>query len=512
MSKPAYSPLMMADVLAAEGSSGLKVASTFAGAGGSCLGYRLAGYSLVWANEFEPTAAETYKLNAQEGCILDQRDIRTVRGEEILEATGLQRGELDLFDGSPPCQSFSTAGKREKGWGKSIAHADGTTQRSDDLFEEYVRLVREVQPRVFVAENVTGLVKGTAKGYFKRLLVWMREAGYDVECRIVDSRWLGVPQARQRAIFVGVRNDIAAALGKVERYPKPASWFYSVADACPWIVSHGRSMDLNKFAAAGRDVTGTFIRSDQAASPTIPATVGGLGGVGTCRAVIIEHNYSDREHLVDQPAPTIQSFMQQRIGPAGRAVHYTGAGSFMSAPAVITDKPSPIVTIGVVNSMHFGVQAAAAHPQTLDPIDSEIKTLGASALRAWMETKVGESHPKNFSTVRAAPEKPAPTINASHGIVTRKNEATMHGTDHPYEPRRFTILEVKRLCSFPDDFQMVGKFEQRWARLGNAVPPLMMRAVAATIRDNVLLPFRARAGARCGSATSSDETSARERE
>lgn len=463
MSKPAYSPLMMADVLAAEGSSGLKVASTFAGAGGSCLGYRLAGYSLVWANEFEPTAAETYKLNAQEGCILDQRDIRTVRGEEILEATGLQRGELDLFDGSPPCQSFSTAGKREKGWGKSIAHADGTTQRSDDLFEEYVRLVRDVQPRVFIAENVTGLVKGTAKGYFKRLLVWMREAGYDVECRIVDSRWLGVPQARQRAIFVGVRNDIAAALGKVERYPKPASWFYSVADACPWIVSHGRSMDLNKFAAAGRDVTGTFIRSDQAASPTIPATVGGLGGVGTCRAVI-------------------------------------------------TDKPSPTVTIGVVNSMHFGVQAAAAHPQTLDPIDSEIKTLGASALRAWMETKVGESHPKNFSTVRAAPEKPAPTINASHGIVTRKNEATMHGTDHPYEPRRFTILEVKRLCSFPDDFQMVGKFEQRWARLGNAVPPLMMRAVAATIRDNVLLPFRARAGARCGSATSSDETSARERE
>lgn len=477
MSKPAYSPLLMADVLAAEGSSGLKVASTFAGAGGSCLGYRLAGYSLVWANEFEPTAAETYKLNAQEGCILDQRDIRTVRGEEILEATGLQRGELDLFDGSPPCQSFSTAGKREKGWGKSIAHADGTTQRSDDLFEEYVRLVRDVQPRVFIAENVTGLVKGTAKGYFKRLLVWMREAGYDVECRIVDSRWLGVPQARQRAIFVGVRNDIAAALGAVERYPQPAPWFYSVADACPWIVSHGRSMDLNKFAAAGRDVTGTFIRSDQAASPTIPAMVGGLGGVGTCSGGIFEHNYTDREHSIDQPAPTIQSSMQQRIGP-----------------------------VGLGNTTHFGVQPAAAHPQTDDPVDMEIKTLGAAALRAWMETKVGEAHPKNFSTVRAAPDRAGPTISAFHG------NSSVHGTDHPYDPRRFTILEVKRLCSFPDDFKMVGKFEQRWARLGNAVPPLMMRAVAATIRDNVLLPFRARAGARCGSATLSDETSARERE
>lgn len=468
MSKPAYSPLMMADVLAAEGSSGLKVASTFAGAGGSCLGYRLAGYSLVWANEFEPTAAETYKLNAQEGCILDQRDIRTVRGEEILEATGLQRGELDLFDGSPPCQSFSTAGKREKGWGKSIAHADGTTQRSDDLFEEYVRLVREVQPRVFVAENVTGLVKGTAKGYFKRLLVWMREAGYDVECRIVDSRWLGVPQARQRAIFVGVRNDIAAALGAVERYPQPAPWYYSVADACPWIAEYGRSMNLNEFAAGGRDVRRTFVRSDSRPSPTIPALVGGLiGGSGTCRAIIAERNYTDREHSIDQPAPTIQSSLQQRIGPAGRA---------------------------------------AAHPQTLDPIDMEIKTLGTSALRAWMETRVGESHPVNYSSERVDPERASPTI------ASMQARASVHGVAHPYEPRRFTILEVKRLCSFPDDFQMVGKFEQRWARLGNAVPPLMMRAVAATIRDNVLLPFRAHAGARCGSATLGDAPSARERE
>lgn len=510
MSKPAYSPLMMADVLAAEGSSGLKVASTFAGAGGSCLGYRLAGYSLVWANEFEPTAAETYKLNAQEGCILDQRDIRTVRGEEILEATGLQRGELDLFDGSPPCQSFSTAGKREKGWGKSIAHADGTTQRSDDLFEEYVRLVREVQPRVFVAENVTGLVKGTAKGYFKRLLVWMREAGYDVECRIVDSRWLGVPQARQRAIFVGVRNDIAAALGPVERYPKPATWFYSVADACPWIVKHGTSPTYDQeWTRSGRNVMATMVKSENHAGPTIVA--GGLsGGAGSCLVKIHEHNYQDFIHDTDRASQTIGADCgQQRIGPVARAVHYTGASSFMEEPEDITDKASPTIMAGRDN---FGVQPAAAHPQTEDPGDMEIKTLGVSALRAWMETKVGESHPKNFSTVRAAPDRAAPTINASHGIVTKKNEAAMHGTDHPYEPRRFTILEVKRLCSFPDDFQMVGKFEQRWARLGNAVPPLMMRAVAAAIRDNVLLPFRARAGARCGSATLSDETSARERE
>lgn len=476
--KPPFKPVMMRDVLAAEGSAGLRVASTFSGAGGSCLGYRLAGFSVAWANEFEPTAAETYKANAQDGCLLDTRDIRTVTGADVLAALGIGVGELDLFDGSPPCQSFSTAGKRERGWGKSIAHADGTTQRSDDLFEEYIRLVREIQPRVFIAENVTGLVKGTAKGYFKRLLVWMREAGYSVECRVVDARWLGVPQARQRAIFVGVRNDIAAALGPVQRYPTPARWFYSVADACPWIVSHGTSPTL-------RD-------SADESSHTIVA--GGLsGGAGTTIALggVYEHNYYDMGHPFDAASSTIQADSgQQRIWPVvrGAAFTYQGASSFVSVPEEVTDKASPTIISG--RETMFAV-TEGVHPQTEDPVEMEEKSLGESAMRSWLETKVGKSHAKNFSCVRPDPNAAAPTINASHGITDGHGRATMHGTNHPFIARRFTILEVKRLCSFPDDFKMIGKFDQRWARLGNAVPPLMMKAIAETVRDNILLPAKA---------------------
>ena len=77
-------------------------------------------------------------------------------------------------------RSFSTAGKREAGWGKVKAYSD-TQQRTDDLFFEYARLLEGIRPRVFVAENVSGLVKGTAKGYFKLVLAALRECGYRVE-------------------------------------------------------------------------------------------------------------------------------------------------------------------------------------------------------------------------------------------------------------------------------------------------------------------------------------------
>lgn len=211
--------------------NGFNVVSTFSGTGGSCLGYRMAGYRVLWANEFIPAAQDSYKAN-HPNSILDRRDIREIKPEDILTATGLRIGEIDIFDGSPPCAAFSTAGKREAGWGKVKQYSD-TKQRVDDLFFEYARLIKGTQPKVFVAENVSGLIKGTAKGYFLEILKALKECGYNVKCKVLDAQWLGVPQMRQRTIFIGVRND----LGLEPVHPKPLSYQYTVRDALPWIVS-----------------------------------------------------------------------------------------------------------------------------------------------------------------------------------------------------------------------------------------------------------------------------------
>ena len=216
--------------IAAVPDNGLRVVSTFSGCGGSCLGYRMAGYRVLWASEFIPAAAEVYRAN-HPTTPLDTRDIRKVQPAEILAATGLKVGEVDVVEGSPPCASFSTAGKREKHWGKAKPYSD-TVQRVDDLFFEYIRLIEGLQPKVFVAENVSGLVKGVAKGYFLEILARLKACGYRVGVKVLDAQWLGVPQARQRTIFIGVRED----LGKDPVFPKPLPYRHSLREALPWVV------------------------------------------------------------------------------------------------------------------------------------------------------------------------------------------------------------------------------------------------------------------------------------
>jgi len=210
--------------------NGYTVASTFSGCGGSCLGYRMAGFKVVYALEFIPEAQRTYKANHPDS-YLDTSDIRDLQPEQLLERAGVAKGELDILDGSPPCSAFSTAGSREKGWGKVKDYSDGA-QRVDDLFYEYARILEGVQPKVFVAENVSGLIKGTAKGYFKRIIQALRDCGYDVSCRVLDAKWLGVPQSRERTIFIGVRNDLNIA----PVHPKPFPYVYNAGEACKGIT------------------------------------------------------------------------------------------------------------------------------------------------------------------------------------------------------------------------------------------------------------------------------------
>ena len=222
--KPKYKIPSMEEIKAIE-PNGYKVVSTFAGCGGSSLGYKLAGYNVLWANEFVNHAVEIYKAN-HKTTIVDNTDVRKVNAEDILKTLNLKKGELELFDGSPPCMSYSTAGKREKNWGKEKKYFDHH-QVADDLFFEYIRLVKGLKPKTFVAENVSGLIKGVAKGYFKIFLQGMRDAGYNVKAYLANGKYLGVPQARQRVFYVGVRNDL-----KIEPvFPLPQPFVYTLKDA-----------------------------------------------------------------------------------------------------------------------------------------------------------------------------------------------------------------------------------------------------------------------------------------
>lgn len=208
--------------------NGVKVVSLFSGCGGTCLGFRLAGYRTAWANEFVPAAAATYRANFP-AVKLDESDIRTVSPERILEAAELRPGDRFVVEGSPPCASFSTAGRRQKLWGQVRPYSD-VEQRVDDLFGQYARIVSGLRPHAFVAENVAGLTKGVAVGFYLEFLKAMESAGYRVRAKILDASWLGVPQERVRLFVVGVRND----LGREPAFPTPLPYRYALRDAIPY--------------------------------------------------------------------------------------------------------------------------------------------------------------------------------------------------------------------------------------------------------------------------------------
>lgn len=227
--RPPYRVPSLAEINALQ-DSGLRVCSLFAGCGGSSLGYRMAGFKVLYANEFIEAARDSYNANARAGTIIDGRDIREVTPQDILDQIGLKAGDLDVLDGSPPCASFSTAGIKQRGWNRIKEYSDGA-QRTDDLFYEYIRIIDGVRPKVFVAENVSGLIKGVAKGYFLDILKRMKALGYRVESRLLDAQWLGVPQRRRRVIFIGVRDDLKRA----PAFPSPLGYRYTLRDALPWI-------------------------------------------------------------------------------------------------------------------------------------------------------------------------------------------------------------------------------------------------------------------------------------
>ena len=205
----------MADVEKIRGTNGYSMVSTFSGCGGSCLGFEMAGFDVRWASEFIPAAQEVYRLNHPE-TILSPKDIREVTAKSILKELGLKKGELDVFEGSPPCAAFSMAGHRHKAWGEVKKYSD-KKQRVDDLFFEFARLLKGLKPKMFVAENVSGLIKGSAKGYFKEIYRTLQECGYTVTAKNLNAKWLGVPQSRERLIFIGTRKD----LNITPEYPTP---------------------------------------------------------------------------------------------------------------------------------------------------------------------------------------------------------------------------------------------------------------------------------------------------
>ena len=194
------------------------VFSCFACGGGSTMGYKLAGFDVIGMNEIDPKMADCYIENHKPKHSYIE-DIRTFKNRTDLPK---ELYNLDILDGSPPCSSFSTAGNRDKDWGKEKKFKEGqAVQVLDTLFFDFIDLAKKLQPKVVIAENVKGIVLGKAKHYAKKILSSLDDAGYITQEFILDASSMGVPQRRERVFFIAVRKDL------VEYLPKNPSLLFS---------------------------------------------------------------------------------------------------------------------------------------------------------------------------------------------------------------------------------------------------------------------------------------------
>ena len=186
-------------------SNGLKVFGTFICGGGSTMGYKLAGYTHLGGVEIDPQVADIYKTNHNPKYLYNQ-DIREFNKINDLPE---ELYNLDLLDGSPPCSTFSMSGSREKAWGKEKQFREGQAiQTLDDLVFEYCKTIIKLQPKVFLLENVKGIILGNAKAYSKKIIQTMEQAGYKVQIFLLNAASMGVPQRRERVFFIGYKKEL----------------------------------------------------------------------------------------------------------------------------------------------------------------------------------------------------------------------------------------------------------------------------------------------------------------
>jgi DNA (cytosine-5)-methyltransferase 1 len=249
-----YRPYLMADVMRASAKRLFTVVSTFAGGGGSSTGYRLAGGWVAFVNEFVGAAIETYRLNYPDTPVVS-KDIRGLnRGREAVQRLfaqhGIGKGELDIFDGSPPCATFSraTAGRgKEKMAKKNAGYSDTKQSRIGYLIHDYVFMANAVQPKVCVMENVPGIVKSEV---FHAALERLRRWGYLVAYKKLVSSDYGVPQRRQRLFVIAVRPDVARRAGIVSEndvaavFPRPSSGAVTIRQALAGLAVDRSERDM----------------------------------------------------------------------------------------------------------------------------------------------------------------------------------------------------------------------------------------------------------------------------
>lgn len=338
----------------------------FSGVGGLSLGFEMAGFKAVLANEYDPAIAQSYINNRPYVKML----VNDITKLPIKDTFYQYNNKIDLVVGGPPCQGFSQKGQR-----KSI------NDERNFLFRYYYKVVSLVKPKYFVMENVPNLLT-TENGYFKKEIISLFEnIGYKIVADVLNASDFGVPQNRKRAVIIGRLGDYALCM------PRPQTKKVSIWDAISDLayLESGEGTEVQKYRFAPQSEYQEFLRKD---SPLL------------------------YNHIATKHSELALKRLQMIPPNSGREV-----------------LPPEHLTKSIYSGTWSRMQK--------DDISVTITT--------------------RFDT-------------PSSGRFT-----------HPYLNRAITVREAARIQSFPDTFIFYGNKSSQMKQVGNAVPPLLAKAIAEVL-------------------------------
>ena len=505
----------------------------FCGAGGFSEGILQAGFDILFSSDRSPMVQETYvnrhqQLGLEEGVDthFELADIKELTSERIFEVINNLRygnifkpGDIDVIFGGPPCQGFSRLGKRDASDPRNM------------LFHEYLRIIRDVRPRYVVMENVTGILDMLMldfpsvvrdESYLGQNLVKeilekeLQELGYTLlDVKVLNAANFGVPQQRNRVVFLAYRNDVNPL-----EYPEPEELpEVTVREALSGLYNENEE-DLSEFAhnrIQGETLTksGENIPRDQITNmeesrhDILVSQRFSLYQTGENTRAVINRLKAEGINLRDtRPELFNESLFQVNLDinteaihdtlvelnlfdnnfNARRWLHFTNRQLAILSSLMDNEKEYTNVLKSLANRLNTSLDQANAFWERVQPLlnrEYDTDTFHHLLISGKITDKIGEAIlTKKSIRTKLNPDSVSPTI------VTLPDDFI-----HPYYDRVLTVREMARIQSFDDSFEFLGKRTTggdkrsketpQFTQVGNAVPPLLARAVALKVREAI---------------------------
>ncbi|MBV5265029.1 DNA cytosine methyltransferase [Pinisolibacter aquiterrae] len=467
-----------------------RVLDLFSGCGGISLGFQAAGYEIAAAVENDPDAARSHGLNFHHGEDRHSigRDITATSPADL--ATALSLGPavsaFDVIVGGPPCQAFARVGRSKL---REIAEHPEAFRHDPRarLYIEYLAYVEACAPLAVVIENVPDMLNHGGHNLAAEIGEILAGKDYVVRYTLLNAAFYGVPQMRERMILIAIRKE----LGDDVEFPAPTHWIelpsgYQGSRAVALKLTTGKDL----LAAA---IGGSAYKAAPEADETLPPAVSTQQAIGDlpeimARELLAEGALRRGTRRLDSMLPYGGHSQQNSYVKEMRTWSGFEGGSHVR-DHVIRYLPRDY---RIFAGLKPGDQYPEAHRYALSLFETELERLQARGKRPkdgsseWGALKAAfvppydaGKFPNKWRKMEAV--TPARTLLAHLG-----KDGYSHIHYDSRQARPISVREAARLQSFPDGFRFAGTMNPAFRQIGNAVPPLLARAVAQTLRKQLV--------------------------